>query len=267
MALTAIPAVLAIGSGGLVGLVLGLIGGGGSILAVPLLVYVVGVASPHVAIGTGAIAVALNAAFGLVAHARRSNVKWPCALVFAAAGIAGSALGAHVGKAIDGQRLLVLFGLLMMAVGLAMLRAPATAGDISVRLTWASATGLLPRLLGIGFAVGLLAGFFGIGGGFLIVPGLMLATNMPMATAIGTSLVAVSAFGLTTAASYASSGLIDWQLVALVVAGGLAGSIVGSRANALLSGHKRLLTQVFAGTVIVVGALIVVRGMPHLMGG
>ena len=267
MALTAVDSVLAIGSGGLVGLVLGLIGGGGSILAVPLLVYVVGVPSPHVAIGTAAIAVGLNAAFGLAAHARRGNVKWPCALVFAAAGIAGSALGAHVGKAIDGQRLLALFGLLMMGVGLAMLRAPDTAGDSNVRLNWDSAAGLLPRLLGIGFAVGLLAGFFGIGGGFLIVPGLMLATGMPMAIAIGTSLVAVSAFGLTTAASYASSGFIDWQLVALVVAGGLAGSIAGSRANAMLSGQKRLLTQVFASTVIVVGVLVVARGLPHLMGG
>ena len=83
----------------------------------------------------------------------------------------------------------------------------------------------------------------------------------------GTSLVAVSAFGLTTAASYASSGFIDWQLVALVVAGGLAGSIAGSRANAMLSGQKRLLTQVFASTVIVVGVLVVARGLPHLMGG
>ena len=267
MALTTIPAVLAIGSGGLVGLVLGLIGGGGSILAVPLLVYVVGVSSPHVAIGTAAIAVALNAAFGLAAHARRDNVKWPCALVFASAGIAGSALGAHVGKAIDGQRLLVLFGLLMTGVGVAMLRAQATAGDSSVRLNWASAAGLLPRLLGFGFAVGLLAGFFGIGGGFLIVPGLMLATGMPMASAIGTSLVAVSAFGLTTAASYASSGLIDWPLVGLVVAGGLAGSIAGARANAQLAGNKRLLTQVFASAVILVGALVVARGLPHLMGG
>ena len=89
MVLTALPAVLAVGSGGLIGLILGLVGGGGSILAVPLLVYIVGVASPHVAIGTGAIAVAVNAAFSLVAHARLGTVKWRCAFVFAASGIAG----------------------------------------------------------------------------------------------------------------------------------------------------------------------------------
>lgn len=267
MTLTALPAVLAVGSGGLIGLILGLVGGGGSILAVPLLVYVVGVASPHVAIGTGAIAVAVNAAFGLATHARLGTVKWRCSLVFAASGIAGSALGATAGKAVDGQRLFAVFGLLMMGVGLAMLRSPTQAGDPEMRLTWSSAAYLLPRLVGIGFGVGLLAGFFGIGGGFLIVPGLMLATGMPMANAIGTSLVAVTAFGLTTAGSYATSGLIDWPLVALVIGGGLAGSLAGSRLNVRLAGNKLLLTRIFAGIVIAVGAMVLARGLPHLMSG
>ena len=85
-------------AGALIGLVLGLVGGGGSILAVPLLVYFVGVGSTHAAIGTAAVAVALNAAAGLAGHARAGNVKWPCALVFAAAGIAGAALGAELGR-------------------------------------------------------------------------------------------------------------------------------------------------------------------------
>ena len=85
--------IASVGSGSLVGFVLGLIGGGGSILAVPLLVYVVGVASPHVAIGTSSVAVALSAFSNLLGHARVGNVRWPCALVFSAAGIAGAALG------------------------------------------------------------------------------------------------------------------------------------------------------------------------------
>src|SRR6185503_8341337 len=93
---------LATGSGILVGFVLGLIGGGGSILAVPLLVYVVGVASPHAAVGTAAVAVALNAAAGVVAHARAGNIKWPCAVVFAFAGVLGAALGAELGKMVEG---------------------------------------------------------------------------------------------------------------------------------------------------------------------
>ncbi len=97
-------AALATGSGGIVGFVLGLIGGGGSILAVPLLMYVVGVSSPHVAIGTSAVAVAVSAFGNVIGHARAGNVKWPCALVFAASGVAGAAIGSNLGKQMDGQR-------------------------------------------------------------------------------------------------------------------------------------------------------------------
>ena len=107
-------ALLAVGSGALIGLVLGLIGGGGSILAVPLLVYAVGESSPHVAIGTAACAVAVNAAVSLGLHARRAPIRWPCALVFSAAGIGGALAGAALGKMVDGQKLLALFGLLMI---------------------------------------------------------------------------------------------------------------------------------------------------------
>ena len=188
-------------SGGIVGLVLGLVGGGGSILAVPLLVYAVGVTSPHVAIGTSAIAVSLSALGNVVSHARAGNVKWRCAAVFASAGVFGAVAGSTVAKALDGQKLLVLFGALMIIVGITMLRSRSTAGNPEVRLSMTTARELLPLLLGIGFAVGLLSGFFGIGGGFLIVPGLMLATGMPLTMAIGTSLVAVAAFGAATAAS------------------------------------------------------------------
>ncbi len=107
--MSAAQALLSIASGSLVGFSLGLVGGGGSILAVPLLVYVVGVPDPHVAIGTSAIAVAASAAANLLGHARTGSVKWPCALVFAAAGIVGAAAGAQLGKMMDGHRLLMLF--------------------------------------------------------------------------------------------------------------------------------------------------------------
>ena len=265
MPIAILPAVLAIGSGVLVGLVLGLVGGGGSILAVPLLVYVVGVLSPHVAIGTAAIVVALNVAVSLGAHARLGTVKWRCALVFAAAGVAGSLLGAALGKAVDGQRLLALFGLIMIAVGFSMLRPPSAPANEAVRLTRESMGHLLPRLVGMGFAVGALAGFFGIGGGFLIVPGLMLATGMALPSAVGTSLVAITAFGLATAASYASSGLIDWPLAALVIVGGVVGSIAGSRLNASLASRRNLLNRIFGIGVIAVGVTIVARGLPYLL--
>ena len=266
MPIAILPAALAITSGVAVGLVLGLVGGGGSILAVPLLVYVVGVSSPHVAIGTAAIVVALNAAVSLGAHARLGTVKWRCALVFAAAGVVGSLIGAALGKAIDGQRLLALFGLIMIAVGLSMLRPPSAPANEAVRLTKESAGHLLPRLIGMGFGVGALAGFFGIGGGFLIVPGLMLATGMALPNAVGTSLVAITAFGLATAASYATSGLIDWSLAALVIGGGVVGSIAGSRLNASLASNRNLLNRVFGVGVIAAGVTIVARGLPYLLG-
>ena len=108
----ALQDVLSLASGSLVGLILGLIGGGGSILAVPLLVYVVGVPSAHVAIGTSAIAVAASAAINLSGHARAGTVRWPCAIVFALCGIAGAAIGAQLGKMVDGEKLLTLFGAL-----------------------------------------------------------------------------------------------------------------------------------------------------------
>ncbi|HEY7552113.1 MAG TPA: sulfite exporter TauE/SafE family protein [Hyphomicrobiaceae bacterium] len=266
MPIAALPAMLAIGSGGIIGLVLGLVGGGGSILAVPLLVYLVGVSSPHVAIGTAAIAVALNAVVSLGAHARRGRVKWRCAGVFAAAGMAGSLLGAELGKAVDGQRLLTLFGLMMIPVGLSMLRPATGSANDSVRLTSESAGHLLPRLIGMGLGVGTLAGFFGIGGGFLIVPGLMLATGMALPSAIGTSLVAVAAFGLATAGSYAISGFVDWGLVLLVVAGGVIGSIAGARLTSVLATRRHVLSQVFSAGVLTVGIMIVVRGLAELIG-
>src|SRR5579875_3521605 len=102
MVLTLTQGTLGLASGSLVGFSLGLVGGGGSILAVPLLVYLVGVSSPHVAIGTSAIAVAASAAANLANHARAGNMKWLCALVFTAAGIVGAFLGSSVGKAVDG---------------------------------------------------------------------------------------------------------------------------------------------------------------------
>ncbi len=257
-------AALAAASGSLVGLVLGLVGGGGSILAVPLLVYVVGVASPHIAIGTAAIAVAINAAASLATHARLGTVKWPCAIVFALSGVVGAYFGTVLGKAMDGKSLLALFGILMIAAGLNMLR-PNAPSNANVRLTSETAAYLLPRLIPIGLGVGVLAGFFGIGGGFLIVPGLILATGMSPRNAIATSLVAVTGFGVTTAGSYAASGLIDWPLAAVFIAGGLVGGFAGVALNSALRERQAVLARVFAVIVILIGATMAIRGWPDLV--
>jgi hypothetical protein len=252
---------LSIASGNLVGFTLGLVGGGGSILAMPLMIYVVGIGSTHAAIGTSAVAVAASAAANLFGHARARTVKWPCAAVFAIAGMLGAAGGAELGKMVDGHRLLLLFGALMVAVGLLMLRPRSNAGDAEVQLNRTSAMRLLPLLIGFGLAVGGLAGFFGIGGGFLIVPGLMAATGMPLINAIGSSLVSVTAFGATTAASYAFSGLVDWRLAGLFVVGGAIGGLLGIVLGRKLSTHKHTLSLTFSGIVIAVGIYVVVTSL------
>ncbi|MCX7932867.1 MAG: sulfite exporter TauE/SafE family protein [Rhodovarius sp.] len=247
-------------SGSLVGFTLGLVGGGGSILAVPLLIHGVGVASPHVAIGTAAVAVALNAAFGAWAQARAGLVRWPCASVFAGAGVIGAFAGAQAAKAVDGQMLLALFSLLMMAVAVLMFRRQEPAQAPTPRLSRDNA----PALLAAGLGVGLLAGFFGIGGGFLVVPGLLWATGMPLPMAVGSSLVAVAAFGLTTAASYAWAGLIDWPLALVFVAGGALGSLFGARLGRRLAARRRALGRLLAAVIMLVGAYTFVLALMRL---
>jgi uncharacterized membrane protein YfcA len=234
-------------SGALVGFTLGLVGGGGSILAVPLMVYLVGVNSPHVAIGTSALAVAANAATGLLQHARDHNVRWRCGFMYAGAGIVGALAGSTLGKNFDGQKLLFLFALLMIMVGALMLRSRTAEGTPGAACNRRNA----PKVLGYGLGTGAFSGFFGIGGGFLIVPGLIASTDMVMINAVGTSLIAVTAFGLTTAANYALSGLVDWALAAVFILGGIGGGYFGTRLAKRLSGGGQLKT-VFAGLIFVV---------------
>ena len=250
MFLEPIQYLLGVLSGSLVGFTLGLFGGGGSILAVPLRIDVVGVPVAHVAIGTSAIAVAANAAANLVTHARRGNVVWRCALVYTASGVVGAFLGSLLGKAMDGQKLLFLFAVLMLVVGVLMFWGRRFAGKPNVVCTVEK----VPRVIGFGSATGLLSGFFGIGGGFLIVPGLVASTGMTMLNAIGSSLVAVTAFGLTTALSYAFSGFVDWPLAALFIGGGVVGGLIGTQVAGRLSKHKGALNIGFAALVILVAA-------------
>ena len=252
--------VLGVASGGLVGFSLGMFGGGGSILAVPLMVYLVGVPNAHVAIGTSAFAVAANAATGLVEHARHGVVKWRCAGVFSAAGILGALVGSTIGKAVDGQRLLLLFAVLMVVVGVLMFRSRGEEGDPGAKLTRQTA----PKVLGFGALTGTFSGFFGIGGGFLIVPGLMASTGMPIINAVGSSLVAVCAFGLTTALSYAVSGLISWPLAAVFIGGGIAGGQLGCLAARRTASSQGTLKMLFAALIFAVAIYMMIRSIGHL---
>jgi len=253
--ISAMQAGLGVASGVLVGFSLGLIGGGGSILAVPLIVYVVGIPDAHVAIGTSAVAVAANAAFNLTNHARGGTVRWSCAVPFAAAGIAGALVGTIFGKLLDDRKLLELFALLMLVIALLMLKTRSRAGVADVSISRDN----MPAILGLGLSTGMLSGFFGIGGGFLIVPALMLATGMPIINAVSSSLVAVTAFGLSTAASYAWSGFVFWQLAGLFIAGGVAGGLIGTRLARSLSTQRGALNIVFASVIILVALYMLTR--------
>ena len=128
-------------------------------MAVPLLVYVVGVSSPHIAIGTSAVAGALSALSRLVGHARAGNVRWPCANAFALAGVVGAAFGLTLGKNVDGEHLLTLFGVLMIVVAVTMLVRRSGTGEHFVPMSRRSAPRLAPRLLAYGAGVGALSGF------------------------------------------------------------------------------------------------------------
>lgn len=246
---------IAVGSGSLVGFALGLVGGGGSILATPLLLYAVGIAQPHIAIGTGALAVSVNAYANLIGHSRRGHVRWTCAIVFALVGSVGAFIGSTLGKAMDGQRLLFLFGLLMLVVGVLMLRPRKNASAVPkpVDLRMCLLTG------SVAIVAGVTSGFFGIGGGFLIVPGLILATGMKTIDAVGSSLLAVGTFGLATALNYAASGMIDWTIAAQFIGGGVLGGVAGMMLATRLSGQKDMLNRVFAALIFVVAAYVLYR--------
>lgn len=246
---------VAAASGALVGLLLTLFGGGGSVLAAPLLIYAVGVQEPHVAIGTSAAAVAVNALVGLATQARAGRVKWPCATLFGGAGLVGALVGAQAAKSIDGKQLLTWFALAMAFIGLSMLRAPKTAGDPSVRLNMMLALRLTP----VGALTGLAAGFFGIGGGFLIVPGLMAATGMTLANAGASSLVSVALFGAATSASYAVSDLVDWALFAALVVGGVLGSLIAAKLAPGFAAHALVARRLFAVMVVATASFVALQ--------
>ena len=252
-----IPLLLAVLSGGVVALLLTLFGGGGSVLAVPLLLYVVGVADPHVAIGVAAAGVALNALTALAGHARAGRVRWPCATLFAVTGAAGAWVGSSLAKAIDGHQLLLIFAVAMAAVGVSMLRPRTLVARPEPRLKWT----MTPRVSLAGAGVGSAAGFFGIGGGFLIVPGLMASTGMSLATAQATSLLSVAAFGATTAANYALSGWVDLELVAAMSVGGVAGTLAGLPLARRLGANAALGRTLFAGLILIVAGYVAYRAV------
>ena len=249
--ITDLQIILSIISGILVGFSLGLIGGGGSILAIPLLIYFVGYDHPHLVIGTTALAVGINAYLNLIPHTLKKNVNYKTGVIFTVPGIIGVLIGSELGLLTPGTFLLFFFGFLMIAIALYMLKRKCV--DISEKERKVSKSYLILILTGI--TVGFASGYFGIGGGFLIVPGLLFGGGLNIIQAVGTSLMAVGTFGVVTAARYAISGDLNIIISVLFILGGVLGGWVGARYASRVP--KRRLTQIFAIIVIVVAIYII----------
>jgi len=246
---------LSIISGIIVGFSLGLVGGGGSVLAVPLLLYVVGIKDTHLAIGTSALAVGIIAGISILNHKKLGNIKIRKGLLFAIPGIAGTLLGAQLGLWTPSGNLLLLFAGFMAVVGFLILKKNAFKHEVS---SGSSNLVLLKMNVSLsGFSVGVLAGYFGIGGGFLVVPTIMYSGGLNIIQAIGTSLVSVSSFGLTTAARYFVAGQVDLIIAALLIIGGVIGGYFGAKTSEKIP--KENLSKVFAVVLFAVAAYIVIR--------
>jgi uncharacterized protein len=237
--------------GALVGLSLGLVGGGGSILTVPILVYALG-ESVHLATGTALAIVGVNALIGAWDHHRAGHVLLPVALTFGGVGIAGALAGSWLNHLAPGQLVMVGFALLMLAAAVAMARV-----RITNRAGGAVRPKLSPRVVLAGLAVGLLTGFFGVGGGFLIVPALVLVLGMRMRDAVGTSLVVIAINVAAALAAHLRFAGIDVGVTALFILGGAAGTIMGSRLSGRIDEER--LRHGFAAMIVLVALYILAR--------
>lgn len=216
---------LAVALSSLIGLTLGLLGGGGSILTLPLLTYVAGV-EPRSAIASSLLVVGTTSIIGAIGHARAGRVRWRTALVFGGAGMVGAVAGSRVAAHLPAKLLMVLFALLMLVTAIAMLRGrrPSASAppERSAELPWISA-------IIYGAAVGSVTGLLGAGGGFLIVPALVLLGQLEMPVAVGTSLVVISMSSFSGLASRLGHVSISWSLTAMVTAAAVIGTIVGGQ--------------------------------------
>ncbi|WP_214366715.1 sulfite exporter TauE/SafE family protein [Pseudonocardia sp. H11422] len=238
----------------LVGVSLGLLGGGGSILTVPLLVYGAGM-DPKEAIATSLFVVAVTAVAGLAGHARGGTIRWRTGLVFGAAGMIGAFGGGLLGGHLPGELLLVAFALMMVATAVAMLR-----GRRAPDPARAHAELPVGRVLLDGAVVGLVTGLVGAGGGFLVVPALVLLGGLPMPVAVGTSLVVIAMKSFAGFAGYLTTVQIDWGLTLAVTAAAVIGAVLGGRLVARIP-HD-VLSRAFGWFVLVMGASVLLQQAP-----
>lgn len=242
-------------SGFLVGFSLGLIGGGGSILAIPLLRYLVGYPDVHTVIGTTALSVGLNAFINSITHSRRGGVDYRIGLFFGTLGVLGVLVGTELSLITPGEEILFLFALLMIVVAVYMLREKRSASLVVQYRRPRYYVGLALAAIGTGG----LSGFFGIGGGFMIVPSLVYIGGLDIKRAVGTSLVSVGVFGVSTALRYWAAGHIDVYISLLYLLGGVSGGLLGSIVS--LKTPRDLLRKIFAVTMILVAIYMIYRNI------
>ena len=232
-----------------VGVSLGLLGGGGSILAVPLLVYVAGLESKE-AIATSLLVVGVTSLAALLPHARAGRVRWRTGLVFGAAAMVGAYVGGRLAEFIPGTVLLIAFSLMMLATAVAMIRGrrqmKEREGGMRVGLVVAE-----------GGVVGLVTGMVGAGGGFLVVPALVLLGGLPMSAAVGTSLLVIAMKSFAGLGGYLASVQIDWGLAAAVTAAAVVGSLVGGTLTGRIPADT--LQRGFGWFVVVMGVFVLAQ--------
>jgi uncharacterized membrane protein YfcA len=278
-------ALLASPLGFLVGLSLGALGGGGSILAVPALVYAAG-QNPKHATTTSLVLVAVTALIGLVPHWRAGRVRWLPGLVFGLAGVLGSLVGSHWNEAADPNVLLLAFSGLMLIAAYAMWRRVTAAASVTPARSVGAAAALAPasgtgasgtgasggavtevrvdastilKVTVAGTFVGLLTGFFGVGGGFVIVPALVLALGFTMPEAVGTSLLVIAVNSGVALTTRLDGGTIEWGTVIPFTIASLIGVVVGSRLAS--TRDSRSLQKWFVGLLVIVAAYTAVRSV------
>jgi uncharacterized membrane protein YfcA len=236
----------------LIGVSLGLLGGGGSILAVPLLVYVAQI-DVRTAIGMSLAVVGATSLGGAAVHARGGRVDLKAALLFGGAGMVAAPIGAQVTHMVPPRALLVLFATLMIVVGALMLRArrpPSTSTPPPPRRL---------RVVGAGLGVGLLTGFLGVGGGFLIVPALTLFAGLPIRTAIGTSLLVIALNAAAGLAGHIRHGGLPLELTLAFSAAAVVGVVFGVKLSAGLAPVQ--LRRAFAAFVVLIGLSLLVTNL------
>ncbi len=245
---------LALGFG--IGLSLGLMGGGGSLLTVPALVYLAG-QTPQSAVTTSLAIVGANSLLGASFHRAQGTLNWRVALMFGGAGMAAAYAASGISKLLPPAALLSAFALLMLLVGGLMLARREQKND-SERT---------PRpwtvVIASGVAVGVLTGILGVGGGFLIVPALVMLVGLPMQVAVGTSLIVIAMNSLAGFLGHVGSGLFNLPLTLIFTAAGLLGTFVGARLARRLPAHK--LQKIFAVFVVVLALFLLADNLPKLL--